>query len=95
MIRSFCEFQGATMKRSTRGFAHFAGRIALLLVLGAAVGLTEANAQTIYVDDGAPLGGDGTSWGTAFTYLQDALAAAAAGDEIRVAQGVYRERHAR
>ena len=47
-------------------------------------------ADPLYVDDDAPLGGDGTSWATAFKYLQDALALAAAGDEIRVAQGVYK-----
>ena len=33
-----------------------------------------AQAQTVYyVDDDAPLGGDGTSWSTAFKFLQDAL----------------------
>ena len=49
-----------------------------------------ANGQTIwYVDDDAALGGDGTSWETAFTYLQDALANTESGDEIHVAGGVY------
>ncbi|HVP12518.1 MAG TPA: right-handed parallel beta-helix repeat-containing protein [Phycisphaerae bacterium] len=49
------------------------------------------NAQTIwYVDDDAPAGGDGQSWGTAYQFLQDALVAAAVSDEIRVAQGTYR-----
>ena len=52
----------------------------------------------IYVDDDAPVssvedsnGGanDGSSWENAFNYLQDALAAASDGDEIRVAQGIY------
>ena len=45
----------------------------------------------IHVDDDAPLGGDGTSWGTAYRLLQDALADAAAsgGAEVRVAQGLY------
>ena len=53
--------------------------------------LSTASAQTvIYVDDDAPLGGDGTSWPTSYTYLQDALAAATGGDAIHVAQGVYR-----
>ncbi len=51
------------------------------------------SASTIYVDDEAPAGGDGQSWGTAFNDLQDALAAAAASggtvDEIRVAGGRY------
>jgi predicted outer membrane repeat protein len=43
------------------------------------------------VDDDAALGGDGMSWDSAFRFLQDALAAAAAGDviEIHVAAGVY------
>lgn len=47
--------------------------------------------QTIrYVDDDAALGGDGTSWTTAFKYLQDVLWIANAGDEIRVAGGTYK-----
>ena len=46
-------------------------------------------AETIYVDDDAPLGGNGHSWWTAYKYLQDALAAASSNDDIRVAQGVY------
>ncbi len=44
----------------------------------------------IYVDDDAPNGGQGTSWSDAFNHLQDALAAAEANDEIRVAKGEYR-----
>jgi hypothetical protein len=47
-----------------------------------------------YVDDDAPPGGNGLSWDTAYTFLQDALAAASEPDsvleEIRVAQGLYR-----
>jgi len=45
---------------------------------------------TIYVDDSAPPGGDGSSWASAFDSLQDALDAAVAPDEIRVGQGTYR-----
>jgi hypothetical protein len=45
---------------------------------------------TWYVDDDAPPGGDGSDWATAFKYLQDALANASSGDEIRVAQGTYK-----
>ncbi len=52
----------------------------------ASIGVTSEAA--IYVDDDAP-GGDGTSWTTAFKYLQDALAVADVDDEIRVAQGTY------
>ena len=49
-----------------------------------------AQGQAIwYVDDDAPLGGDGTSWATAYTYLQDALAVAIDGDELHVAGGAY------
>ncbi|MCH8148195.1 MAG: right-handed parallel beta-helix repeat-containing protein [Planctomycetes bacterium] len=47
-------------------------------------------ADTIYVDDIAPVGGDGTNWATAFTHLQDALAVVSTGDEIHVAVGIYR-----
>ncbi|MCK4341939.1 MAG: right-handed parallel beta-helix repeat-containing protein [Phycisphaerae bacterium] len=46
------------------------------------------SAGTIYVDADAPLGGDGTSWDSAFKYLQDALHTAVAGDEIRVGGGL-------
>jgi hypothetical protein len=44
-----------------------------------------------YVDDSQDNPpGDGKSWDTAFKYLQDALAVAAEGEEIRVAQGTYK-----
>ena len=46
--------------------------------------------KIIYVDDDAVGVGDGSSWTDAFVHLQDALAVAQAGDEIRVAQGIYR-----
>ena len=49
-----------------------------------------AQAQTIWhVDDDAWMGGDGLTWQTAYKHLQDALAVAAYGDEIRVAGGTY------
>ncbi len=49
-----------------------------------------ASAGVVYVDDSALGANDGTSWKDAFLYLQDALATASAGQEIRVAQGTYR-----
>jgi hypothetical protein len=43
-----------------------------------------------YVDSIGPGRRNGTSWADAFRYLQDALAAASSGEEIRVAQGIYK-----
>jgi len=45
--------------------------------------------EIIYVDGAAAGANDGTSWANAHYYLQDALAVASDGDEIRVGQGVY------
>jgi hypothetical protein len=44
----------------------------------------------IYVDDDAPGGGNGRTWQTAYNCLQDALNVALSGDEIWVAQGIYK-----
>ncbi|MHC4574768.1 MAG: right-handed parallel beta-helix repeat-containing protein, partial [Planctomycetota bacterium] len=49
-----------------------------------------AKAARIYVDASASGNGSGTSWADAFNYLQDALAAASSGDEVWVAEGIYR-----
>ena len=46
--------------------------------------------KIIYVDGDAIGAGNGTSWRDAYKFLQDGLAAAEAGDEVRVAQGVYK-----
>jgi hypothetical protein len=44
----------------------------------------------ITVDAGAVGNNDGSSWVDAYSQLQSALAAASSGDEIRVAQGLYK-----
>lgn len=65
-------------------YSTFAALISCIFVLVPAV-----SADIIYVDDDADTGGDGTTWNTAYKYLQDALVAATSGDTIRVAQGTY------
>ncbi|QDV90582.1 hypothetical protein RAS2_16620 [Phycisphaerae bacterium RAS2] len=62
------------------------------LAVSAAIAISvyaSAHATIIYVDDTATGTGDGSWWGDAHTNLQDALAEASSGDEIRVAQGIY------
>jgi len=61
----------------------------LCLILLAALACT-SRAKIIYVDDDANAPGDGSSWQNAFRFLQDGLAVAKSGDEVRVAQGMYR-----
>jgi len=54
--------------------------------------LDAAEFRVVYVDDDAAPGGDGTSWGSAFGTLDDALSFAAgrvAATEVRVAAGEY------
>jgi predicted outer membrane repeat protein len=62
-------------------------------MLGVLAASSTAGAQVLYVDDDAPAAGDGLGWNTAYQFLQDALAEAAASGgaitEIRVAQGIY------
>ncbi|MHC4477483.1 MAG: hypothetical protein ACYTEL_17685 [Planctomycetota bacterium] len=57
---------------------------------GYAVIIIGPTPRTIYVDADASPGGNGTCWADAYKYLQDALNDATSGDEIRVAQGVYK-----
>ena len=64
------------------------------VVAAPTVGSHAAQAGTVvYVDDDGPDGGDGTSWVSAYRFLQDALAfAASPGNgvgEVRVGQGLY------
>lgn len=63
---------------------HRIGALWFVLVLA-----TTAQAVTFHVDYNAP-GGDGSSWNTAFTDLQEALGQAGVDDVILVAQGTYK-----
>lgn len=54
------------------------------------VPILSVQAGVIFVNAAAPAGGDGTSWASARNDLQTALASAQSGDEIWVAQGVYK-----
>jgi predicted outer membrane repeat protein len=83
------DFVGSVvMNRETTG----SGRIVWMAVTVVLFTVCSAWGKAIYVDDDAPAPGDGTSWATAYRFLQDALADAAAAEkpvEIRVAQGLY------
>src|SRR5262245_62239232 len=59
-------------------------------VVGITVLTLSAEAAIIYVDVGSPVDGNGSSWQSPLVLLQDALAIAQSGDEIRVAGGVYK-----
>jgi len=74
------------MKKYCKTFSY--ARI-ILVVLWLVAG-SEALAARIYVNRNANGAGDGTSWDDAYNYLQDALAAAANGDEIWIVEGVYK-----
>ncbi len=62
----------------------------LFIVLGS---LSTAAGKVIYVDYNSTGLNVGSSWENAYKFLQDALASALDGDEIRVAQGVYTPDH--
>ena len=51
--------------------------------------VSSATGKIIFVDSDATGANNGSSWVDAYKYLQDALADANSGDEIRVAEGIY------
>lgn len=63
--------------------------IVLTFLLGWLAQESIAHSATLYVDLDNSGTEDGSSWATAFTDLQDALAVATSGDEIWVAEGTY------
>ncbi|MEA3376525.1 MAG: right-handed parallel beta-helix repeat-containing protein [Chloroflexota bacterium] len=85
----------ASLTQSERIVLWLAGAALLLgLLMGGTALLiprqtARANPGFIYVDADAGPGGDGSSWGDAYTDLQEGLKVARPGDEIWVAEGVY------
>lgn len=61
----------------------------IILLFLLSISLPAFGQRILYVDS-AGSNIDGTSWAKAFNHLQDALSIAQAGDEIRVAKGIYK-----
>ena len=64
-------------------------KVLITILIVCAIAPVAATGEIIYVDDDASGANDGSSWTDSYNDLQDALAVAQYGDEIRVAQGVY------
>ncbi len=63
----------------------------VLSILGSGVITSAVHGGTVYVDPGGSCAPEnGSSWCNAFSDLQDALAVATVGTEVRVAEGTYR-----
>ncbi|HIJ71357.1 MAG TPA: hypothetical protein HPP87_08340 [Planctomycetes bacterium] len=62
----------------------------IVLISTLTVCCSTIQAKTIFVNANSASGGDGTSWPTAYKYLQDALSAAVYDDQIWVAAGTYK-----
>jgi hypothetical protein len=67
--------------------------MSVVTVLTTAAAAAGTGSRTLYVDAGAPAGGDGSNWSTAFRDLQDALDAVRTAPEtdltIKIAPGTY------
>jgi parallel beta-helix repeat protein len=66
------------------------GSTVLILVFFLILSIASGYAETIYVNSTATGANDGTSWNDAYVDLQPAIEAAAPGDEIWVAAGIYK-----
>jgi parallel beta-helix repeat protein len=84
-------------KFPTNQFRHFLRNITQSLAMGGLAvsvifgSVTAKNSRSTiyYVDANANGSNNGSSWVNAYSHLQDALAVALSGDEIRVAKGIY------
>lgn len=85
---------GASRRKTLRRIAPGRGCRMAIACFACVVALSRADAArggtTIYVDASAPPLGDGSSWTSAFTDLQQALVIATDGTEVRIAGGLYR-----
>ena len=77
------------MKRNLSG-GYMIRMIFIVMVLIILAGCSTDVGRVIYVDVSAQAGRTGASWEKAYKSLQDALDEAKAGDEIRVAAGIYK-----
>jgi len=73
-----------------RGIANFMMRLEISIFSIVLISAAIASGEVIYVDDDAPIDGGGSSWADAYYCLQEAFAKASIGDEIRVANGIYK-----
>lgn len=64
--------------------------LGLLAMVSLFITCSDILGVVIYVDDDVSPSGNGSSWVSAYSHLQDALSFASSGDEIRVAQGLYK-----
>ena len=89
-VRPLCPKEGYNMLSSHRSVKWAVTAVAVVAAMMLASAAAHAG-TILYVDDDAPTGGDGTTWKTAYQFLQDALTGASGGgvSEIRVAQGAY------
>lgn len=78
------------MQPRGRALRALAGTACLLATCSCSGGSGSGGARTLRVDASAPAGGNGASWGAAIPDLQTALGRARSGDQVWVAQGIYK-----
>jgi hypothetical protein len=89
-MKAFAKIWLEDIKMKTASNLRVLRTIPLVLIVGLLC--SSAYGKIIYVDDDSMRANDGTSWGNAYNFLQDALADANQSDkpvQVLVAQGVY------